>query len=57
MLTKPENLQALTRLPETISRSKMDFYGGSVEGVVHFDTRCANFNFYTFILIISLYIV
>ena len=35
----------------------MKFYGGSVEGIVNFDKRCATFTFYTFILITSLYIV
>ena len=30
----------------------MNFYGGSVEGIVNFDTRCATLTFYT-----SLYIV
>ena len=38
-------------------RSTMNFYGGSVEGIVTFDTRCATFTFYTFVLITSLYIV
>ena len=36
-------------------RSSMTFYGGSVEGIVNFDTRCTTFTFYTFILIASLY--
>ena len=35
----------------------MNFYGGSVEGIVNFDTRCATFTFYTFTLITSLHIV
>ena len=35
----------------------MNFYDGSVEGIVNFDTRCATFTFYTFKLITSLYIV
>ena len=40
-------------------RSTMNFYGGPVEGngIVKFDSRCATFTFYTFILITSLYIV
>ena len=37
-------------------RSTMNFYGGSVEGIINFDTRFATFTFYTFILITSLYI-
>ena len=34
-----------------------DVFGGSVEGIVNFDTRCATFTSHTFILITSLYIV
>ena len=34
-------------------RSTMKFYGGSVEGIVNFDTRSATFTFYTFMLITS----
>ena len=34
----------------------MNFYCGSVEGIVNFDTRCATFTFYTFIHITSSYI-
>ena len=35
----------------------MNFYGGSVEGIVNFDTQCATFTFYTLIRITSLFIV
>ena len=35
----------------------MNFYGGSAEGIVNFDTRCATFTFNTFIRITSLFIV
>ena len=35
-------------------RSTMIFYGGSVEGIVNFEARCATFTFYTFILITPL---
>ena len=56
MLTKPEKLQAFTRLQGN-KGSTMNFYGGSVEGIVNFDTRCATFTLYTFILITSLYVV
>ena len=38
-------------------RSTMNFYSGSVEGIVNFDIRCATFTFYTFTLITSLKIV
>ena len=53
MLTKPEKLQAFTRLQET-NALRWIFNGGSVEGIVNFDTRCATFSFCTFILITSL---
>ena len=56
MLTKPEKLQAFTRLQET-NALRWIFNGGSVEGIVNFDTRCATFTFCTFILITSLYMV
>ena len=35
----------------------MNFSGRSVEGIINFDSQCATFTFYTFILITSLYIV
>ena len=49
MLMKPEKLPALTRLQET--------NGGSVNGIIYFDLRCATFTFCIFLPISSLYIV